>query len=132
MGFKWIIKENIPCLYELSWQEKKPAIILRIHKDFAKTAMVVPGDAPIVKVFMESFKFSAFAGNLEKDFGFDNAFVFRGENGDFVEFSVPVPQVKKYTGKRCDNCKGEGIEDFFGEKRKCGFCDGTGKEHFFD
>lgn len=134
-NFKWLIKENIPCWYELSWLEEKVSVMLRIHKDFVKTAMVVPEDSLMVKSLMESFEFSRFAGDLKKDFGFDNAFVLKGENGDFVEFFVPVPEVKKYTGKECGNCEGSGKDTAmkeFGEERKCGFCDGTGKEHFFD
>ena len=134
-NFKWIIKENIPCRYELSWLGEKVSIILRVHKDFVKTTRVIPDDAPIAKNFMEKFKFSKFTGDLKKSFGFDDAFVFRGENGDFFEFFVPVPEVKKDTGKKCSNCDGTGIDAImkeFDENRKCGFCDGTGKDHFFD
>ena len=56
-GYKHIVREDIPCWYELSWLKEKTSIILRIHKDFIKTARVIPQDAPIVKDFMESFAF---------------------------------------------------------------------------
>jgi len=61
--------------------------------------------------------------------------VFKGENGDFIEFLVPVPKVRKDSGRKCSNCKGSGIDTMMkdlGEKRKCGFCNGTGKAYFFD
>jgi len=134
-GYKHIVREDIPCWYELSWLKEKTSIILRIHKDFIKTARVIPQDAPIVKDFMESFKFSKFASDLNGDFGFDNAFVFKGVNGDFVEFSVPVPKVKKATGEKCHRCKGTGrdtVMEELGDKRKCDFCDGTGEKYFLD
>jgi len=133
--FKWIIKENIPCWYELSWLKEKVSILLRIHQDFANAAPVMPKDSPLVNHFLEDFQFSHWSCDLKKDFGFDNAFVFQQEKEGFVEFLVPIPKIRKYVGKPCRRCKGTGIDNImkgFGENKKCVFCNGTGKEYFMD
>ena len=127
---KLITHENIPCWYELSWLAKEMSMLLRIHKDFARIAPVLSSDAPMPQLFIKEFRFSKFSGDLKKDFGFDNAFVFRGENEDFVEFLVPIPRVRKYTAEKCRHCNGTGRDRIVQEK--CFACDGCGKEHFLD
>jgi hypothetical protein len=36
-----LTRQDIPCWYELSWQEKIPAILLRVHEDFIKDAVKI-------------------------------------------------------------------------------------------
>ena len=128
---KLITIENIPCWYEISWLEKRVGILLKIHRDFADIMPIIPKDSPIVEYFMKKFEFSRWAGNLKNDFGFDNSFIYQGENGNFIDFLVPIPKVKKYTRKPCSYCNGTG-KDIIDEERNCGFCNGTGKRHFID
>lgn len=126
--YKDLKREDIPCWYELSWQEKPPAIILRVHKDFIANAPVIPDDAPIIKQFMEGgFGFKKFCANLEGNFGFDNAFQPGKETEEFVEFVAVIPRIEKQTGKPCPSCKGSGKNEFFPED-KCLHCEGEGKE----
>jgi len=127
-----ITRENIPCWYELSWRQKKPAIILKIHKDFIASIKPVSEYAPIVKSLKEEFKFKRFIGNFEENFGFDNAFILVGEKENFVEFVVKIPRVKKWTNKNCSYCNGSGKDIFVDSRRDCYHCEGTGKERIFD
>ncbi len=52
MNIRMITREDIPCWYELSWQPKPPALILRIHRDFLKEMNVDLQNAPIVKSYI--------------------------------------------------------------------------------
>jgi len=134
MNIKLLTRENIPCWYELSWRQKKPAIILKIHKDFIASIkpIRIREDAPIVKTLKEQFKFESFAGNFNGNYGFDNAFVRVGKRGNFVEFVVKIPKVKKWTGEICGDCNGSGKQKFLDLRRDCFHCEGTGKECIFD
>jgi len=136
--FKWLIKENIPCWYELSWKGEKPAIILRIHRDFIKAVPSITPEHSIVKALMGQFKFQNFCGNFEGNFGFDEgAFENLGgvKNG-FFEYLVPIPKIKVETGKPCKECKGSGKDPYnqkYGlEDRECIHCNGSGKEYFYN
>lgn len=132
MEIKVITRENIPCWYELSWRQKKPAIVLKIHQDFIASIKPVSEDAPIVKALKEEFKFKSFVGSFDGNFGFDNAFVRTGKKENFVEFVVKIPKVKKWEDEKCDYCKGSGKEKFSDFRRECLHCEGTGKQCFYD
>ena len=132
MDIKTIIKENVPCWYGLSWRQKKPAIVLKIHKDFIASIKPVSEDAPIIKSLKEEFKFKRFVGSFEGNFGFDDAFILAGEKENFVEFIIKIPKVKKWTNKNCSYCNGSGKEIFVDSRRDCYHCEGTGKERIFD
>jgi len=134
--FKWLIKENIPCWYELSWNGEKPAIILRAHQDFVETVPVITSEHLIVKALMEKFKFRGFASDLKKDFGFDEGIFINlgGVKNGFFEYLIPIPKIKVETGKPCKECEGSG-KDLYAQKygmedRECIYCNGSGKEYF--
>ena len=132
MNIKMITQESIPCWYELSWRGRKPAILLKVHKDFIASIKPISEDAYIVKSLKEEFKFKSFVGSFGGNFGFDNAFIRAGEKGNFVEFVVKIPRVKKWTNEKCSNCQGSGKEMFVGSRRDCLYCEGTGEERVFD
>jgi len=127
---KILIRERIPCWYELSFQKDKPGILLRIHNDFIAHAEPIKEIAPRVEDFMEHFKFKKFSGSFDRNIGFDDCFIFNGIKGDFTEFFVEIPQIKKYSEKRCSRCNGSGRDE--GMDDGCFNCDGTGKEYFYD
>ena len=94
--FKTITRENVPCWYELSFrvEDKKPAIILRIHKDFIVNSSPIPKDAPIIKLFMKEFKFKFKNWSFNGNFGIDDSFRRLGEKDNFVEFAAEIPKSK--------------------------------------
>lgn len=128
--FKCITEENIPSWYELSWQEKKPAIILRIHKDFVKNLDVKIEESLIVKSLIEDFSFKEFSSDFTRDIGFDKVFKHAGEKNGFVEFLIKIPKVKKRTNEKCSHCKGTGYDQDL--DRECFSCEGTGKDYILD
>ncbi len=69
MNIKIITRETIPCWYELSWQAKPPALILRIHRDFLKGMNINLQKAPIIKSYLKEFAFVEFSCDFERDIG---------------------------------------------------------------
>ncbi|MFC1720655.1 hypothetical protein ACFL0K_00130 [Patescibacteria group bacterium] len=121
---------TIPCWYELSWDKNNLAIIFKLHKNailnngigFAKN---FPSDAPIVEHLHKSLGLNEFCGNLDTDFGFGGVLKHKGEEGEFVVFSVALPNIRKTTNNKCPICNDNGDEG-------CLFCGGSGVEWRFD
>jgi hypothetical protein len=124
---KLLIRENIPCWYELSWRAVEPAIILRVHRDFIKNTGPIPDNQWMVADLKQKLGSTNFIGNFEGNFGFDDAFFRVGEIEEFTNFEVPIPLIRKERGV-CRECKGSG-KDEFGD---CLRCMGEGKEYSFD
>ena len=124
--FIFFHEENIPCWYELSFDEKTLAIIVRLHKDFVEFCLSIK-EGSFVESFMKEFKFSSFNGNLTKgNFGFEESFKRMGEENNFVVFSVPIPALEKIRMKTCGYCQGHKKDMLFGED--CTKCNATGQE----
>jgi hypothetical protein len=136
--FRWIIREDIPCWYELAWDEKKLAIILRAHQDFIETVPIITQETPLIKGLMEEFKFREFIGDLKGNFGFDGSILQNpeGAKNGFLEYFIPIPKIQGETGNHCNDCNGSGKDSFaqaYGENdRKCFHCDGSGKERVYN
>lgn len=126
---KIILHENIPCWYELSYQEFPLSLILRIHKEFITNKNVSFKDAPIVKHFKKEFKLPDFQEDFFKDIGFGGVFKYKSERDNFVEYQISIPQVKKFTGKKCKECDGTGYQKEM--DMDCLYCD-HGKEWTMD
>jgi hypothetical protein len=123
-----MIRENVPCWYELSWNKEEKAIVLRVHKDvrdFIETSNFSFEKAPLIRSLKEEFKLGNFIGDFKGNMGFDEAFKFLGEKDDFIEFLIKMPRVRNQSGKNCSRCNGSGEEEF--SHHKCFACDGMGK-----
>jgi len=131
--YKTIILDSIPCWYELSWQEKEPAIILRIHKEFITEAekLIKPNSPiPIAIDFINQFGFKKFCHDLCGNFGFDNSFVLNKERDGFVELLAKIPKIEKDSGKKCSMCKGTKKDPLL--RGECLSCNGSGKDFIMD
>lgn len=138
MMINGIVEKERPCWYELSWRQKTPAIILKIHKDFvANPPFIAKEESPMVKSLKKVFGFSIFFGDFDKDFGFEGVFKYKGARDDFIEFLVEIPIIRQKTESPCPDCEGSGKDSFStsyegGIGRDCFFCGGSGKEHTID
>ena len=122
---KHITREDLPCWYELSWNEEKKSIILRLHELFFKTLRYIPQEAPIVIGMKKEFGLQSFSGDIAtKEWGFESVFRRNGEDGRFILFEIPLPKIITLSGKKCSRCQGKREDQFY--NRDCGFCDGTG------
>lgn len=126
---KMLTRDIIPCWYELSWQAKPPAIVLCIHKDFIAEMGRVPQISLHTEVLQNQLSLGLFSVDFERGFGFNAMFQRIGERDGFVEFAAELPQVRKVTGKKCWSCKGSKRDPLL--RRKCLYCEGTGKEEAF-
>ncbi len=126
-----ISREKVPCWFELSWDKKAVAIILRIHKKYLDTWPEIRPDLPIIEATKREFKFSSFSSDIRtKDFGFEGVFRYAGENADFISLNISLPKILSLSGKLCTNCNGAGRLEH--PERRCSRCHGKGKEIVYD
>lgn len=132
---KTVLRDIMPCWYELSWIEKTPAILLKVHNDFINHIREQRIDfekAPIVMGLKLEFGFKNFVGDFGGNFGFDNAFERKRKNNSFSEFLIRIPKVKKQSDRPCGYCKGTGKQDFTGVKRRCLHCNGRKRDYIYN
>ena len=129
-----ITKENISCWYELSWNDKRRAIMLRINEDFVKKAGNISEEFPIIIGFKAEYKFNSFKGNFSSEseyFGFDRSFKNNGLDKNFIEIEVELPILRKKSDEPCGFCNGTGKNIIFPDE-VCRICKGRGDSYFYD
>lgn len=89
---KEIIRENIPCWYELSFLKEERFIVLSLHKDFIERARPILQEDSLVIRLKQEFGFEKFVGCLDGNFGFDDSFIRAGAEGEFIKFFIHVPK----------------------------------------
>ena len=119
-----LMRGTMPCWYELSLKGRsgQAGLYLRIHSDFVNQYGEVSTSAPIVENLRSDFGFSEVSGILRGDFGFERSLRYFGTANGFLEHAIPIPRVRKRTGKRCPRCKGTGKRREFNND-KCFACD---------
>ena len=125
-----ITDEQFPCWYELSWNQKKCAFLLRVSADFLESSDHIADFSPGIVELQEMLDLGEFEGNLRKNFGFENAFLRIGNEGEFIEFSVEIPELQTALKKNCFYCKGTGKNENL--QSECYFCQGTGNEIIYE
>lgn len=130
--FKYLIRDILPCWYELSWKDSpvKPAIIVRVHKDFAEKFQEIPPSAPMPSALKKNFEFKSFCGSLRENFGFEEAFKKLPEEDEFVSFSVDLPKIRKEETVECRTCNGSGKDQL--DDEICFSCKGKGRKGIID
>jgi hypothetical protein len=115
---------NVPCWYDISWDEKKGCIILRIHRDFIEWFGGKTWVDQLLEQYIKTFKIPDFCGGFGSDFGFGGCLIFLGENSDFQSYAITIPKIIYKTERSCRTCQGSGVIVGF----KCMYCAGTGFE----
>lgn len=126
-----LVRDVLPCWYELSWDASIPAILLNIHDNYIAETGSIPADHPSVEHLVEEFQFTSFSGDFGSNFGFNAAFLKLPARNGFARFRIEIPQVRKETGKRCPYCQGT-AKDHLLAGQACFECRGTGMEHVID
>lgn len=132
--FYSIERENMPCLYEIGWQKRTLALILKIHESIIQTCPDLRKSfwiAHFIKNFGFRF-FDQFKADLFGDlyFGFDCVCRKVGEQNGFWIFEIPIPQIKKQINEACHYCNGTGEDKII--EQKCLACGGCGMETVMD
>lgn len=134
LDIKSIVYQNLPCWYELSFLKNKdaPAIILKLHKDFIGNLGIDKDKldkSPIIESLRGQFGFKVFSLDFNEDIGFEKVFKNKGESGEFMQYAVEIPCVKKDSGK-CKECNGTGQNEEFGGE--CIYCFGKGRGYYIE
>lgn len=125
--------DRISRKYHLFWSQNQNSIVIQIHKDCARFVKPIPVNSPWVRAMSKTHDadglFDSFCGDLSGEFfGFNQLIRKTCQSGDLIEFSVPVPEVKKEVGV-CGECGGVGKRDeldvFF-------YCKGSGRRYVYD
>ena len=126
-----IIRENIPCWYELSFINTEDALSLRISEEYLKKRPFILKDNVMVMDMEQKFDFKEFDNSFYgNNFGFDKSFTNTGIKDGFVELKANLPVVRKKDDKPCDICDGTGKNKSFGDE--CIRCDGNGVSYIYD
>jgi hypothetical protein len=126
LEFSLLDYENVPCWFELSFDQQEKAIIVRIHDEFlgkikAKEKQLWPYSENLKK----DFDFSSFQGEfIPGNFGFDGALQCAGQKNDFWELKAYIPILEQYRMKTCLYCQGNKRDMLFGGV--CETCQGSG------
>lgn len=128
---KNITETDVPCWYDLRWDYNdppSPTLIISVHEDYIAQWREFPAHSPIVKTHAEHFGMEAgrFHSSLSGSFGFDGALRHPGYACDgFVDFSFPIPQVRRMMDRDCRECRGSGNS----RGVECIACYGSGREY---
>ena len=91
----FISSENCRLLYKLGFiPNASPALSIKVRKDILESFEI---DQAVIDEKVEQFGFQSFSG-FDGDFGFNNAFQKKKEQGDFVEYIVPIPKITSIDG----------------------------------
>ncbi|MFA6428003.1 MAG: hypothetical protein WCW02_00465 [Candidatus Buchananbacteria bacterium] len=118
------LEQAVPCRYELSWQAEPPALILRVNRQ-----LVFLLENPDQDEIAELAKVNEFKNDFlatADSFGFDGVVKKVGLKGEFVEYEIEIPRVKKESGT-CPICRG--ASKFFAV---CAYCNSTDKTYKHD
>ena len=126
--------DRIPRKYNLLWNSNQKSIIVQIHNDCVRTFKPVSINSPWVRDMSRTHDadglLDSFSGNLFSDyFGFNRSIRRAGQLGDYLDFSVPIPEIKKETSAVCQECGGTVKREEF---NRCFYCDGSGKRYIYD
>ncbi|MDD5569102.1 MAG: hypothetical protein PHG23_01650 [Candidatus Pacebacteria bacterium] len=119
-------RERVPCIYEILYQAgNPPALKLRLQKNFVQACKDL---SPIILIEASQKKHNLgeFSPLGNDWFGFNNTMAKTNETGEFIEYTVIIPVLRKELQKPCSHCKGTGRDDYF--DRACSWCDGTTHE----
>jgi hypothetical protein len=91
----FILSENCRLLYKLGFiPNANPALSIKIRQEILDSLKV---DQAVIDEKVKQFGFQGFSG-FDGDFGFNNAFQRKKEQGDFVEYIVPIPKITSIDG----------------------------------
>lgn len=122
------IEKNMPCWYELGWNEEIKSLILRVHQAFVKEAKVFSSNDLMVWSYKRELNLSSYSHDFSGEyFGFDNAFKKRGESGEFIEYEIKIPNLGIEVN--CDYCSCSGKNSF---NEPCPICRGRKRKISYD
>ncbi|MFZ2390733.1 MAG: hypothetical protein WAW15_02870 [Minisyncoccales bacterium] len=91
----FILSENCRLLYKLGFiPNNNPALSIKIRQEILESFKI---DQAVIDEKVKQFEFQSFSG-FDGNFGFDDAFQRKKEQGGFVEYIVPIPKISSIDG----------------------------------
>ncbi len=116
--------DDIPCWYELGWQNQPPALIVRLHKEIIPSTLWPAADSPPILDFQKTYGFKNFEVQLEQGFGFERAFTFVEQDAHWLTLRGDIPTMIAGS-TTCSECNGTGTREIFEDT--CPRCKGSKK-----
>jgi hypothetical protein len=92
-------KDRTPLRYELLWDSKASAFVLRIHKivlTYLEARLKKSAEGSYVKEMEKDYKLRAFVVNPEESLGYGGIIKRSGETDELVEFLLPLPETSRF------------------------------------
>lgn len=122
-----LANENAPCWYEIFWDDTKCPLGIRIHEKFLEAVGKFCVNEETVQYVAQKYSFLKFSRELSGNIGFEDALLWRGKVGEFVEWAIPIPCIRTILSRKCSNCQGSGQDD--SGRGVCPACHGLGKDY---
>ena len=127
-----IIRENIPCWYELSFLTEEEALSLRISEEYLRKRPLILENNMMVIGMKQQLGFEKFDNSFYGDnFGFDESFINAGIKNGFIDLKAILPVVRKKEDRPCGYCNGTGKNELFADEN-CIICKGEGISYIYD
>ena len=120
-----IHEKDAPCWYGLSFDPKGVALILLVHKKFIEEVGDLNPVPEYIQRFKDGFGFTEFSVDFMSTFGFDKAFEFTKDDGEFIHLKAKLPKVRFHSDNPCERCSGSGKSELQID-RSCPHCGGVG------
>ena len=122
-----LITTRIPRRYTFSWDTRKKAIVLYVHRDCLMSFPLVLSSSPLVVDLKGNRVLGSFSLNLLDDhFGINRTIVKTSESAGYFEYTIALPEIRTITDTPCDKCDGTGIREL--QKDTCPVCMGDTKK----
>lgn len=116
-------RQNVRCWYEISYDDEKKAIILRIHEDFISTYR---RPERMLDLFKKIYGVDDFFDDFNGNIGYEGIIKFLRKEERFSVFSCALPVMKKLTDEICPKCNGSKMLP--DTEIECLECSRTGKK----
>ncbi len=133
METKSLLFNNLPAWYNILWGSADELFHIEIHEDAIPQLPILKKDMPLMKAIEAELGFGTelfgtFCGNLaQNSFGFNEKIQCVGRRGQFLDFAMKLPSIRKQTHETCEDCSGTG-KDENSVDGKCLCCNGQGKK----
>ncbi len=132
---KVLVLENMNCWYKVRWDKERCGVVISVHHEFLLQMEDVLRRSKIVAIIADEIGltgqlFAPWSSDVRSQaFGFGGAIISLGKQGDFYEYAVPYPKVKKVTSEACVECGGTGRDNE--RDSDCFHCE-KGKKYVYD
>jgi hypothetical protein len=126
-----IKREMVPCIYELLYIKGDPPVLqMKIHNDFLEANKGLSPVQEVLEDMRKEHNLGEFMPFGNEYFGFEKSLKKGKTEGDFTEFNIEIPILRKPTSEICKHCNGTGENKDL--EMVCSWCEGGTFGIFYD